>query len=715
MDVIKITDSNWLVRTEVPATPTKAREKVNHLWIYDRSGSMTYLLPDLAEDLINHYKTIPVGDIISIGYFSGVGVYRFILKGFVKTKKEDEDTFAQIINQNKLPIGTTCFSEIMGDAHKVVLDLAPLCDNFALMFFTDGYPVVPDYQKELRDLFHAIDSVKGVVSKAIFVGYGAYYNRELMTMMAAQMGGQLIHSSTLPEFSLPMTGFLGSDTLQRIAVLVPHEVDNATCVAAFTINNGISQCAIDHARVLVDPGADYVYFITTSEPKIKERVKSFEIEAGMYAAAALFSQRLRPDLSLSVLSRLGDVAIIDSINSAFTNDEFGAAENAMREAVSDVNKRYTEGRRMGYVPKRNRFCVLDLLDLLQQDKEAKFYPFDPSFTYHRIGTKSRNKDGYPEFHRDEKNPGSSITTLSWNETRMNISLLARIPGHVTLDDHCAEYGFSKDYPTWIYRNYNVILDGVLNTTSLAVSTSEDTYDILVKNKVAPTISWQVDRIYTLNLKRIPVMNRAIADDAMTAEQLCNEMVEEKWLEARVKVLKWLKEKLDPEKVITSAPISEQQKAYLITQGIGSNGFSPPKEELPPTDFYMAKEFEVKMAKFSSLPAVDKVLAKDVFKLTPSEKFIHDAVMEVPSDVMNAVTKEYSEKRLAVLWLEQKIESTRRLLYETRGRIYRTKAAVILGKRWFPDLTVREGAEVTISHADADFNFTFTMRDLKVEL
>lgn len=721
METIKISNAYWLSKQpiEKPEQPVKLREKVNHIWIYDRSGSMTWLLPSLAKDLVEHYKTVPVGDIISVGFFSGVGVYRFILKGFVKLDKLSEEAFAKIIFQNCLPIGTTCFSEILADAHTVVRELAPLCNNFAMMFFTDGYPVVPNYQSEIRDIFNAISAIKGSLSRAIFVGYGDYYNRELLYKMTVAAGGFLIHSSVLPEFSEPMAKFVGGEITPRYRVCIPTDVLN-NLVSVFTIDhngNSITQYDGSGGEVLVEmsDGIPNVYFITTQKPKESSPIASMFIEAGMYASALILSQRLQADAALEVMGRLGDVAIVDALNSSFTNEEFGQAENDIRKAIFNAEYRLVEGRRIGYVPRRDRFCILNLVELLQADKDSKFYPHSPDFKYKRIGAKTKIKDGYPTFTANVPNPGCYLNTLVWNSTRMNISLLARIDGTIQMDEHAPEYGFAQKYPTWIYRNYSIVMDGALHVQSLPASFSKETFDVLLKNRVIPkNETWEPDKIFVLDLHRTPVMNRAIADDALDAHTLCDRMITEKRLEARAKVLKWKRNELDPEKMVTMAPMSDKQLEYLKSQGITSNGFNPPKEELPPTDFYIAQEFEIKMAKFSSLPQVEKTINKDIDRLTESEKMIYEAWLELPSEIRYAKATDQNVK-YAVLLLDQLIEKTKAMLRETRNEIYRTKASVFLGKRWFPDLSVREGAEVKVKSAPGEYNFTFTMRDLRIDL
>jgi len=78
-----VKENLFLVEQEIPGTDTPVvPDPVNHLWIYDRSYSMSYDLAALAKDLIYKAKEIPKGDTLSIGWFSSEGQHNFILKGF---------------------------------------------------------------------------------------------------------------------------------------------------------------------------------------------------------------------------------------------------------------------------------------------------------------------------------------------------------------------------------------------------------------------------------------------------------------------------------------------------------------------------------------------------------------------------------------------------------------------------------------------------------
>ena len=53
---------------------------MNHVWIYDRSGSMGWTLDRLVEDLAARANTIRAGDFLTLAWFSGPGHRNIILK-----------------------------------------------------------------------------------------------------------------------------------------------------------------------------------------------------------------------------------------------------------------------------------------------------------------------------------------------------------------------------------------------------------------------------------------------------------------------------------------------------------------------------------------------------------------------------------------------------------------------------------------------------------
>jgi hypothetical protein len=689
---------------------------VNHILMYDRSGSMYGALPQLVKDLKERLQTVPVGDTISLGWFSGRNEWNFVLKGFKITGPKDYKTLADILDKNDSTIGMTCFSEILTECKQVVTDLKPLGNVFALTFLTDGYPTVSPEDKELKDIRNAIKAMGGEVTSSLVVGYGNYYNKELLTDMAERFGGQIIHSSDLSTFPPFLSKFMEGARDRRRRILVSLETLPSKDGAVFSLTDGqVAVYPAEAGEIAFTPskkGGDAIYTITDKKPKNGTEADSSDeiwIKAS-YAAALVLTQRTKMDQALEILSALGDVALVTAISNAFTNAEYGAAEQAITDAIGSKPKRFIAGKKVGCLPKRDAFCLLDAMRLLMADPDAQFEPYSDDFKYNRIGVPSKTKAGYPHFDPD-KTTRVPLVDLTWNQTQLNLSVRCRIPGTVKLPKGWTDLGFKSNvYDTYVWRNYAVVKDGFLNTPVLPVSMSKSTYEKFLAEGVIDqehNRHYQ-GRVYLLHLDRIPVINRAMADGLTSAKELCQKVAKELALQAEIKVLNALRDEIEPraERSLGMSLTAEQEQ-FLKENGVTRNGFNPPTEKQDPTDFYTAKEFEIKAEGFSSLPKVEDVRKKLAAKKT----------LTASAQVMGKVLTKWDKslptfKKVEQLrQLDYQIGQVKERLAEVRSQIQETKFAVVLGKQWFDEFTSRDNNTLEVDGV----TFTLSTREVRNDI
>jgi hypothetical protein len=298
---------------------------------------------------------------------------------------------------------------------------------------------------------------------------------------------------------------------------------------------------------------------------------------------------------------------------------------------------------------------------------------------------------------------------------LNLSLRAKIDGTVPLSEDAKKLGFTKEYPTYIYRNYTIVKDGFLNVTRLPVSLSQKSFETLQQNGVIEQGEvWKKDRIIVLKLDAVPVINRAIAEGRTSAQDLLKKAVEEVKYEGEIKALKYLRDQLKQTTPMTQkSNLTDEQIEFLERHGIGKNGFNPPKTELDATDFYMAKEFEIKIKGLSSLPKVTdvtkltgddgKVTPK---KLTPGQQLVYNGLKSYWDSGVTA-----DSPKMQLHWLEGAIASTQSKLAKTRRYIQETKFAILLGKKWFDEFTSREENTLEVD----GYNCSVSVREVKVDL
>jgi len=710
-----LTEYNFITLDSTLGGKLKKRDSLNHLFIYDRSGSMYDLLDDLVEDLITRVKSIPIGDTITFGWFSGEGQKNFILKGFKISESRDYTILEKSLRLNKTTIGCTCFSEILHDTEQVIKDLSIFSPNFTLCFFTDGYPVVSSYEREIRDIHNAIEKINSKITASLLVGYGDYYNKQLMSEMATKMGGSLTHSANLSNFSISLDSFLGTvQDSKKITVTIDAPVNENSLI--FNMNGkNINLYEVNEKNEIQvscnENEKTTVYVLTNSKPKGTEVKGSLNLEPALYASSYILTQKTKTDVAIDILGYLGDKKLIDMVTNSFTNAEYGVAEENIIGAVFDPKKRYLDGKVTNYVPPADAFCLLDLIDLLSSDTEAYFYPRHDAFVYKRIGKPAIVDDKYAKFEGD-KHSKSSFSDVVWNETKVNLSMRAYITGKIDLPHEAKKYGLLSPFPTFQWKNYTFVKDGILNVTKVPVSLSESTYKTLLsKNVILPTDKWKKDHIFILNLDTIPIVNRKITEGKTSATDLCIRVLGEQKIKATLKAFKWYKNRDFPEKEITAETaktFAEKQQAFL--EGVGINtktgAYEPPVTYNEATDFYMAKEFSIKIKGLSSLPKIEVVAdkIKGNKKLTTS-----DSLVAVGVNLYESLKPTTESEKLN--WLQQTIESLNSELKQVRRQIQETKFAVLLGKQWFVEFSSREENKLTI----AGFEFTISLEEKKVPI
>lgn len=727
MKYLEIKKDLFLVQQEIIKEKIEeVAQSTNHIWIYDRSFSMCRELKQLTEDLIVRARSVPVGDTLTLGWFSSETKFNWIVKGYKITEEKDYINLEKAIRNNNNPIGQTCFSEILNNTQTVVDDLKMYSDNFALCFFTDGYPVVSNYNKEMETIFSALTELNKQISSILFVGYSNYYNKQLMVKMTETAGGALIHADNLTSFNVALSNFVegAQNNENKIEVEIDYPVVDGVL---FGLNDAtINLYAEREGKIFFTPTkneTDNIYFLTSelkgNETKLvldDETAFTDDFVGPAYASAYVLTQKTKTDVALEVLNKIGDKFCMERVNNSFTPEEYGNAEKTLKMAAFSSEDRFLEGRVENYLPDENAPCLLDVIDLLMEDENAYFYPYHPAFSYRKITQKTVQKKGYPEFITD--NPRCSFNKLSWNKTKLNLSVEAHINGHIELTEGYEKVGLEKIFPTFKTRNYSIVKDGFLNIKIVPANISENTFNSLKEIDVIQDEVYSEDKIYNLNLYRVPVINRSIAKDT-NGTDLCHKMLQQIELESKLKALKYYKKSLEEGKEPSN--ILEEQVAFLEKHGVVRGGFNPPTEAQVSEDTYHAIEFKIKVAKHSSIPSVKDVFKKRAAiekeraekpeskwkkKFTPSELILNEGVkMFEQSGVANM------EDTVKTAWLDSKIKELKKELFTVRSSVQRKKFAVILSKKWFDEFESRDHNKLTVKEKE----FTFDVREVSVNL
>lgn len=742
----------FLVRQDVladkPAKPVP--EPVHHLVIVDCSGSMTGELPQLRRQLKNKLASlVKKDDTVTLIWFSGRGEFGTVIEAEPVHDLPDLKAVHEMVDRWLKPVGLTGFKEPIELATKVIARVGKrLKGVFSLLFLSDG----ADNQWDRSEILSVVEQASALCSSSVFVEYGYYADRALIAAMAERAGGVHIFAEDFPKFEPILESNLKKTVLGGKRVSVKIEGDPAMGLV-FALGDGeVLTFATTDGEVLVPPDVRALYYVSPSP--FGEQMGKLDVVAhniatkvskphpemlgSAYAALALFAVRMEQKLVFPLLKSLGDVRFIDQFANCFGKQKYSAFVEACMRACWDPSLWFVDGRDPNRVPKEDAFTVLDVIQALVEDPEARVLMEHPEFKYNRIGRQqvdaedsltdeerskleelkdqlaskklgvadikritaemdaltSAKKDAL-KFVADPIPDGVSISDLTPNQERPNVSMLIVREGTVDLSARLAGATFAgKDkvpvaFRTKIFRNFTLIKDGLVNIRQLPAKMSRATYDRLAANGVKMVTDPDRSMVALIDLGALPVVNRKMAK-TLSAKGL----FELEWslteAKARQKVVKDYRAEWSPKSAAASgyATVYGPEAAkWLEEQGITDyKGFNPKRVQAPATDFYLGKFLEVTLEGFASLPTVDKVKERMV-KLAAGDK--KTKPLSGGSMLMGEVITELDgkvnmEKKHRNAWIEGQekaaIAATRSLAFDKSKQVFIT----VVGQTWFKE-------------------------------
>ena len=752
----KIANKLYLVQhpihtsTKVEAKP--ATVPTDHIMIYDCSGSMSWDLPKIREQVKKKLpKMLQKEDTFSAIWFSGRGQAGILLE------KEPVATLTDLAAVNKAvdrwlaPQGLTGFKDPLEKAIDLADRLGGKGRAIPLTFMSDGC----DNQWPRADILKVCEKLGPKVSSSTFVEYGYYADRPLLTGMAEKAGGCLIFAEDFdryqPAFETAMTKKASG------AKRIEAKVDGDT-IGGFTFaltDGDLTTFSAAGGTIGVPEDLKEVYYLSPTVIGKEENVVQSMTEAASkkqpqdvhernavdaaYAAVSLFAIRMKSDVVFPLLKSLGDVALIEQFANCFGKQKYSAFTDDVKSLAFGKTDRRAKGWDPNKVPAEDAFTIMHLLELLQTDSKARLLLDDPAFKYSKIGRGridtsadlteaeleelhkltdqlSKEKDvakikdlnakiasfteGKNEALKFVATPqpdGYPLLKLTFNEDRPNVSVLTKKPGTIDLSKRLKDApnkSIPASFDTYVYRNYALIKDGLVNVDTLPVRVSKDTYAKFTKEGIkdiqgrTPSSSDEtVDMV--VDLKALPVLNRKMVR-AVSAKAFFTAQYELVKAQAAQKVFNGYTKELLPEKKVAGLVdlYGEDGAKWLKEQGIG-DGYQPPKTTTAESvDFYVGKELAVSLAKLSKLPSLKEAkeqIAKG--KLNPTGSLMADSIKRVEGFLnSDQYTKASAKETVLQAWLDGErkaaVEKTRKLIFD----IAQTTFALIVGQVWFTEFS-----------------------------
>ena len=757
---MKVTVRQGLVLAQVTVSKPKLVQKpvkVSHIVVLDCSGSMSYELPKIRDQLKKKLpKLLGPEDTVSIIWFSGRGQCGVLLEAEPVATLTDLTMVNQAIDRWLNPIGMTGFKEPLQEVSTLVKRIKGKLPEsaFSLFFMSDGC----ENQWSRGDVLAAVEVAAEGLSSATFVEYGYYADRPLLTAMAEKSGGQLIFAQGFDSYQPAFEAVMGKriSGAPKVEIKIPETPIGGFI---FTLADGeLTTYGVEDFKAHVPEDTREFWYVTEDAHPYNDKLSNKSAQealAAAYAAISLYSIRMNSDLVLSLLKGLGDVDFIDRFSTCFGKQKYSEFMDSAKAAAFDPALRYTKGYDPTKVPAEDAYTLLDLLRLLASDDDNHILMDHPDFRYSKIGrsridadevltqeeqtkvlelnvkiskTKKASdikalqaelsaildsKKGALVFTADPAPEGYSISNLVYNESRPNVSIGVRKTGTVDLSGRLPDspdfVKVPKVFPTFIFRNYAIIKDGLVNVEVLPVRVTKATAEELAKvlpPEAKPTnISIAGDFVTgVINLKALPVINRKMVA-SVSAKELFTRQFELIQTKAAQKVYKDYLNAKFPKKASAKdeAAYGEVAAKWLLEQGFGYNGYAPPHTtQAESTDVYMGKELEVSVPGYKTLPKVSEVWDRIA---TKKKQTTPGAVMAPYVDEVEKYLKsdEYTgsaDKDAAFkAWIEAKskgsVQKARQLMYQMAC----TKFSVIVGQTWFKEFSSLDESTYPISLPD----------------
>ena len=721
---------------------------------------MYYELPEIRKDLYNKISTLlKPHDSVTIIWFSGRGQYGVILEDFMLKSNISLNQMRASIDKYLTPVGLTSFKEPLEEIKRVILRVNSKPDILHTMFFlTDGH----DNQSSDSAIIETIKSVKDDLNASTIVEYGWYCNKKLLNKMATELGGVHVFSEAFQDYEPYLAKEFDKEASTKREYVALDDKVFGDIVFHIDDEDVISVSPNENNEIAISIGdKKEIFYFTESVSSdicvlggvyIEDQFNNNEYHTnsifnGLYAALFAFSRKSDYNTVSEILKVLGDARFIREKANTFGTQKINELEAKFLDAMNNNHLKYTEGYNPDLEPAEDAFCVIDMVELLMNSEDNKWYPRHDIFRYKKTTRKKVDKVkeisdddkkllielidkndvdqlknkieelkddevGKIKFVYRDKNPSSSFMDLVWNETRANLSVRVNYQGHVMLPENDFN-SLPEKFDTNIWRNYTIIKDGIIHTYVLPVSLSEPTFDTLQANGLLKGEIYNSSTIYALDFSELPVINRKMVR-SLSAKALFTHQYEMMQLQSKNSVFNHFKKTKTTnisKKFVDT--YGEDATKWLVELGLKEYGIYPPSAVDKEFEEIQVNSLKVKVKKLTLIKSskdIEKVIVKldEGKELTPREKMLLPAIQEYKD--FERLNEGIDDDSIFENWIQQKSKLFRREKARLMTSISKAKFLTIVGKSWFTEFKDRSEKELTLKLGEEDEEVQFTIED-----
>lgn len=710
-------------KTEVPN---------NHVLVIDCSGSMCYDLPKMRQQLKNKLPAmVKENDTVSLVWFSGKGEFGRLVDRVKVNDLNDLNRLNTAIDRWLKPMGLTGFVEPLRSVADLVEEQSGV---YSMMFLTDGC----DNQWSHSEIMEATKSLETLIAGAVFVEYGWYCNHKLLDEMASEIGGSVVFAEDFDRYEPIFDDVICKDykSANRISI----EVGNPLFDLVWAVGeNGPKTFKVKDGKVNVPEATDEIFYFTDGEEKF---ILADHEKKAILQGLSVLALRRKGLFVKQVLKELGFGTLYNKFSNCFGKQALYDFQGSLLKASKEPELEENEG----IIENKTAFTVLDLLSLL---KESRCKIDLGKLKYNRIGRRSEPDKRLTDEEKkslieaienaqDQSEVSAAvekmvaakkeikfnwskkqhvIKSLTWNETRPNVSMLFQIEGTAEIGEN--DYQLPKEFKTAIWRNYTIIRDGLLNIDVLPVVLTKSAYDVLSANNVLnfdePFVE---EKLYEIDLRRMPLLNESMVEE-VSAKEYFSKLYDFLTVKATKKICNAFMDEISaPERAQTLSEIYGKDAAeWLLSIGISDQGFSPKTVLTPATDRYMATELIAKMKGLSSIPSFNAFKKKmdEGKKLNPADQIMakcYNNYLLIKADYTKngELNKEEFEKRLLEDLL--KIDF---ILRNLSVKLAKMRFSIIVGQTWFKEFEGIENCKLSMEFNGQPIECSVELKDTEIAI
>lgn len=635
----------------IKKTGRKQKSVNHHILLIDVSGSMYNEITELKNRLKLTLEALceSKNNYISMIIYSGHNECYRIVNGVKCDKTSYSMACVYETLENELYTrGITVMSEPLEQAIDIVKQLSTVCTKHHIALFTDGC-LVPLKWSTIDEENKCYDIANICKDNNIYlnaIGFGSYYDRNfLKKLIEIPSNGNLMHIDEITDYYntiLSLINTVNDNTSINIQVENNdfYFLSTSQRYDEPTILNSLNSKS-DNILITFD---NYLKISDFEIKSIKKEVSDTLVDEFMYSLT--LNHMLNGDIDNSELTiaQTGDIKIYKEVSNCYSFLEKGQIISRLNKCLSNVEERYLEGKEsIEPISIDNEpICLLEVLREIQSDEKSQLL-WDFKYPYKRIGMRKVQEEDRYKFLYDKTGYGR-VVDLSIGSKKLNIGLKVEIVGEI--QDTISKLKLDGK----IFKDYNLVVNGNINTTELPCSLSRKLKMKLKKEGLLKkTIKWNGEPICILDLTKIKTTNKRLLK-SLSQDKIATYLYDIEVLACKQwalnKTINTLLENSSNDKLFATEMCDEEIEARR-TFRVNSKGiFTPlntPTISDSPYEVYPAKVLEWKIEKFPKKRTQDSYLEEYSKLVTEDLKLSYLTL----SSELSSVRKEKSYKQLLI--------------------------------------------------------------------